>query len=282
MPQAATPERQIEIIFQHLNRRQAGNLSSRGLLSNELNSLLNGSGKADSDTVSISPRIAALYASAAVEMWLRSVHSFLISVSVTESSHIWASVCGYYSSHYSVRALAHILGYFLMHQRKYIASLEILGGRPYCRFAKCKNKQNREHVYYWNVVKLHPLFIDEPIYTLNHDKEDPSDVAHRNIANYYDHLNNFPNFQALDEDKITERVDFLSKIQISSVPIPSPSRYPDTANVQLIAYHRIVKFRRFLDNILGSANNIWNVYRNPAWCPRVINYQLVEPEFIAA
>lgn len=281
MPQAATPAQQIEIIFQHLNRRQAGNLSSRGLLSNELTKLINGSGQAGSVTISISPSIAALYASAAVEMWLRSVHSFLISVSVTESSHIWASVCGYYSSHYSVRALAHILGYFLMYQRQYVASLEILGGRPNCQFVKSK-KHDREHLYYWKVVKLHPLFKDEPIYTLNHNKEDPSDVAHRNIANYYDHLNNFPNFQVLDEDKITERVDYLSKIQISSVPIPSPTRYPDTANVQLIAYHRIVKFRRLLDNILGSTSNFWNVHRKPTWCPRVINYQLVEPEFIAA
>ena len=282
MPQAVTPERQVEIIFKHLDRRRAtSGLSSRGLLAQKLSELNSNSRSVGGGAVSISPIIAALYASAAVEIWLRSVHSFLISVSLTETSHIWASVSGYYASHYSVRGLAHVLGYFLMHQQKRIATIEVAGGHLYCNFTKSKNK-NREHLYYWDVIKSHPLFKGEPIYTSNHDEADPSDVAHRNIANYHDHLNNFPNFQTLNEERITERVDFLSKIQISSVPIPRPSRYPDLDNVQLIAYHRIVKFRGFLDNILGNKINFWKVYRNPAWCPRVINFQLVEPKFIAA
>src|SRR4051794_22938270 len=55
---------------------------------------------------------AACFATAAVDIWLRAVHSFLISASLTESSPIWASISGYYSSHYSVRAIAHLLGYF--------------------------------------------------------------------------------------------------------------------------------------------------------------------------
>ena len=44
------------------------------------------------------------FAMAAVKMWLRAVHSFLISVSLTKASPIWSSVAGYYSSHYSIRA----------------------------------------------------------------------------------------------------------------------------------------------------------------------------------
>jgi hypothetical protein len=75
--------------------------------------------------VTINPKIASHFASAAVDIWLRSVHSFLISASLTEISPIWSSVSGYYSSHYAVRGLAHLLGYFQLFRRKRLAKLSL-------------------------------------------------------------------------------------------------------------------------------------------------------------
>src|SRR5260370_5746384 len=43
--------------------------------------------------------IAKLYTTAAVDMWMRAVHSFLISASLTDVSPMGASITGYYSSH---------------------------------------------------------------------------------------------------------------------------------------------------------------------------------------
>src|ERR1700689_2464917 len=51
--------------------------------------------------------VARMFTTAAVNIWMRAVHNFLVSASLTNVSPIWASVAGYYSSHYSVRALAH-------------------------------------------------------------------------------------------------------------------------------------------------------------------------------
>src|SRR3989344_7964975 len=55
-----------------------------------------------------------LFATAAVEMWLRAVHSFLISSSLEKASPIWSSISGYYASHYVMRAFAHLHGHFLL------------------------------------------------------------------------------------------------------------------------------------------------------------------------
>ena len=60
----------------------------------------------------------ALFATAGVEMWHRAIHSFLWSVALTESSPIWSSVSGYYSSHFVMRALAHSMGIFKSFSQK--------------------------------------------------------------------------------------------------------------------------------------------------------------------
>ena len=57
---------------------------------------------------------SVLFATAAVEMWLRAVHSFLISSSLEKASPIWSSISGYYASHYVMRAFAHLHGHFLL------------------------------------------------------------------------------------------------------------------------------------------------------------------------
>ena len=73
---------------------------------------------------------------AAIDIWLRSVHSFLISVSLTECSPIWASICGYYASHYSVRPVAHVLGFFQLFRKKKLVQLKVDDGRCICVFRK--------------------------------------------------------------------------------------------------------------------------------------------------
>jgi hypothetical protein len=64
------------------------------------------------------------------------------------------------------------------------------------------------------------------------------------------------------------------------VPIPRKGKYPDVENVQLIAYHRIIKFRSLLDEILGDKNGFWKIHRNPRWCIDFLNFQAVTPRFL--
>jgi hypothetical protein len=63
--------------------------------------------------------------------------------------------------------------------------------------------------------------------------------------------------------------------------VPRTDDFPDTVSVQFVAYHRIVKFRRLLDEILGSKNRFWKVQRNPHWCPAGMNFSVVDPVFAA-
>jgi hypothetical protein len=47
------------------------------------------------------------------------------------------------------------------------------------------------------------------------------------------------------------------------VPIPNADNFPDIASVQILAYHRIVKFRKVLDDIVGAEHRFWAIQRNP-------------------
>jgi hypothetical protein len=253
---AKTPslEDRINIFFKGLERRSSITaFPCLGYLSRELNFLVDKAEKTNTESLNVTPKISSLYATAAVEIWLRGIHSFLISSSLTDVSPIWASVSGYYASHYCIRGLAHLLGFFQLHRKKRIVRIDIEGGKYYCYFDR-KGGSDREHKYYWKVVKNNTPFEKDPFFTLNEENSGDSDSGHRNIANYYDHINGFPNFHPLSEETLRKRIDHLSKIELSSVPIPRKERYPDVENVQLIAYHRIIKFRSFLDEILGGKN----------------------------
>jgi hypothetical protein len=218
------------------------------------------------------------FATAAIEMWHRSVHSFLISASLTNSSPIWSSVSGYYSSHYSVRAFAHLLGHFQLFKKKRLIQLEIDGHNYYCHVSK-KDGGDREHKLCWKIVKNYPLFARDPFFTKNEEVSSQSDGAHRNRANYYDHIGRFPNFQPLDEAYLKRRILSISTIEFSDAPIPNVDYFPDIDNVQIVAYHRLVRFRMFLDTILGDSNRFWNVNRTPNWCANYLNFQVIQPEY---
>lgn len=223
--------------------------------------------------VHVKPSVATLFATAAVEVWFRGIHSFLISAALTEASPIWASVSGYYSSHYSVRAFSHLLGYFILFRRHRIVKLELNHGKYYCDFGQ---QGRREHRLYWLVLKRDPYFITDPLFTENEESGDVSDAGHRNRANYADLLFQHPPFRPLDEQTLRSRVRFISQIQFNSPPIPRRNHFPDIESVQVVAYHRLVRFRRFLDEILGGRNRFWTVHRNAAWTDGLLDFQLIE------
>jgi hypothetical protein len=225
--------------------------------------------------VNVTPAVASLFATASVDMWLRAVHSFLVSVSLTDVSHIWASVAGYYSSHYSVRALAHLFGYFQLHHRKKIVKLELIGG-THVEYQN-KNRTHREHKIYWKIVKDHKLFQGDPLFTSNSSGgTTPADVDHRDTASYADHLAQFTTFRPLDEQALKNRIRRISGIEFSTPPIPDAARYPDVESVQIVAYHRLVRFRDLVDDVLGGKNRFWTVHRSPSWASGFVDYQLTE------
>src|SRR5579863_10259984 len=94
-------QKQIAVMFSPLNNLSAANaFPAVGALSDLLTTSC---APFTQQTVAAKPNDMKVFATAAVEMWLRAVHSFVISTSLTEASPLWSSVAGYYSSHYSVR-----------------------------------------------------------------------------------------------------------------------------------------------------------------------------------
>jgi len=224
--------------------------------------------------VKMLPKTATDFATAAVDMWLRSVHSFLISAGLTRSSPIWASVSGYYSSHYSIRSLAHVLGRYQLFQRKRAVRLAIEGGVTYCYF-KSKDGDAREHDFYWKILKSSAPFSGDPLF----DNLDPSGSAnlekhHREKANYADNLGGIPNFSPMTEAELIERINHISQIQFDQSQLPSVEKFPDLDNVQIVAYHRLVRVRALIDDVVGPNNRFWKVHRNPTWARGFMDFQV--------
>jgi len=273
---------QIEHMFAGLNKASASNsFPERGALSIRLNHFVDGK---NNGAHKIEQAIASTFATSAIEMWHRSIHSFLISASLTKASPVWASVSGYYSSHYSMRAFAHLLGYFQLRKKRKIIQLQINGSSYLCQILS-KNGDDAEHKSYWKIVKSHSEFSSDPFFTNNDDplpnygSDRRSDVGHRSIANYADHIDGFPPFQILDQPYLKQRVDKISGMELSDAPIPRLELYPDLDNVQLIAYHRLVKFKAYLDDIFGESNRFWKVQRRPTWCSPFLDFQIVKPAY---
>ena len=270
--------RQVEIMFAALNQQSAaGSFPAPDALSGLLSKHVDPS--SPTTTIPARPQILTYFATAAVEMWLRSVHSFLISVSLTESSPIWASVAGYYSSHYSVRAFAHLFGVFQLHRKKRIVRLDKEQNSLVFRIEK--KRHEREHTFYWKFVSEHPQLASDPLFYQNQEDQPASDGAHRNKANYSDHVDRFPVFQPLDARYLWDRVDRISNIDMSAVQVPRADRFPDIDNVQIVAYYRLAKFRQLLDEALSGGNRFWKVQRNPSWCPDTMKFSVVEPVIAA-
>jgi len=263
-------------MFAGLNRQSAASsFPAPGTLSELLSGHVDPS--SPTKTVVATQQILTCFATAAVEMWLRAVHSFLISVSLTKASPIWASVAGYYSSHYSVRAFAHLFGVFQLHKKKRIAYLDTGGAHL---VLEKKHGNDREHKFYWKFVSEHPELTSDPFFYPN--QEDQFDGGHRNKANYSDHVCRYPVFQPLDAQFLKDRVERISNIEFSSVPVPraDADHFPDIENIQIVAYHRLVKFRQLVDEVCAG-NRFWKVQRTPSWCPDTLKFSVVESVFVA-
>lgn len=268
--------KQIVVMFRRLNEKSAANAfpPARAL------AVLLESRCAPFNTCVIAAPAPDLcrFATASVEMWLRGVHSFLISASLTEASPIWASVAGYYSSHYSIRAFAHLFGLFHLHQKKRLIQLRP-GGNGYVFEVMKKNGGDREHKLYWKFLSEHKELQGDPFFYPNHEDGPVSDGSHRSKANYADHLNTYPTFKPLREEDLARRIQRIAEIEFSAVPTPDADKFPDIEAVQIVAYHRMVKFRRLLDDVIGATHRFWSVQRNPSWCPKDLKFEVVDPVF---
>jgi hypothetical protein len=222
--------------------------------------------KKEPKSKNVTTDIAKMFTTAAVNMWLRSVHSFLISAALTDVSPIWASSAGYYSSHYSIRAFAHLLGLFRVFPLKRMVRLENVTGRHIC---SSHSKAGREHEIYWQMVKQDGQFRDDPIFT-----SDGSEVAHRDWANYADHLPQMPKFRSIEVATLKIRIEKISRARLSS-PIKD---FPDIDYVQVAAYRRIGKFRDLVDNVVGVKNGFWRLNRDPSWATEFMNFRPEEEE----
>jgi hypothetical protein len=230
--------------------------------------------------IRVPAKTAELFATASVDIWLRAVHSFLVSTSLTKASPIWSSVSGYYSSHYSVRAFAHLLGYYLLYSKRRVVRWSLDGGYHVCSFTS-RGAGDREHKQYWNWVKRDEHFETDPMFTEYNITIDESDARHRDRSNYSDHLFPYPAFHVLNKSELVERIQLISQIEFQDPPIPDINRFIDIESVQIVAYHRLVKYRQFLDEALGGDNRFWNVHRSPSFARGVINFQLTEPRGLA-
>jgi hypothetical protein len=271
---ASGKELQVKRMFESLAHMPAANVPEVTKLATTLEKLLNAN--VGVDTFFVDQSVVKLFATAAIEMWHRAIHSYLMSLSLTDTSHVWCSVSGYYSSHYSVRSLAHVLGIFQLYNKKKIIELDLTGAGNVCNVTG-KGKEGREHELYWKMVKSQHPFNSEPLFTTNKDSGTQlSDAKHRERANYSDHVNRVPNFAPLDLPFLRERAERIAHISIQDPPIPNYSLYPEIENVQIVAYHRLVRVRNYLDEILGASVNYWNVHRDPPWAREIISYEIVE------
>ncbi len=125
-------------------------------------------------------------------------------------------------------------------------------------------------------MKATKAFEGDDLFTDNNQEADESDVRHRNHANYSDHLFQYPQFFVAKEDTIKNRIEHISKIAVDTAPLPRIDKFPDLEYVQLIAYHRIVRFRRLLDDVLEGKNAFWERHRTPDFASGYIDFQLTE------
>ncbi|MBA5872723.1 MAG: hypothetical protein GDA68_22440 [Nitrospira sp. CR2.1] len=265
----------LNALFKPLERRAAGGaIPPIGFLADQLSKCIDRANKTDL-CVPLSREVAMAFVTASIDAWLRAVHSFLVSCAITKASPIWASVVGYYSSHYTIRSLAHLLGFFHLYRKKVLARLEVTKSGYICQIER-KHAKDREHSSYWKLVKSDIHFVSDPLFTANEAAAFETDVGHRDRATYSDHVSNLPTFKVVEVGELRNRIKLISTIAFDTPSLPRPSRFPDVESVQLVAYHRIVRFRQLLDQGVGTRNRFWSVHRTPGWSSDFINFQLTE------
>jgi hypothetical protein len=271
----AEADRIFELSFEKLNRPAAKmGFPKMGSLSEIITKML----KASTPTAAILPhQHVSMLATASIEMWHRAIHSFLWSVALTEDSPLWSSVSGYYASHYVMRAFAHSLGIYKSFVQRSALQIVVQGNHFVCSQL---SESGGEHAFYWKAVKGHSRFRSDPLFHENQERDvnrraDESDVLHRNFANYADHLDSFTAARFTSKEKVAEEVRKIGRIRRHSVLVSAPQRdsFPDVANVQILAFQRIVAFNDFLDDEVPN-NRFWKAHRRPSWCKDVMLFQV--------
>jgi hypothetical protein len=214
------------------------------------------------------------FITASVEMWHRAVHSFLIAASLYRASELWASVTGYYASHYSIRAFAHLFGFFALHRRRVFLEASFLGGRCQCvPVTGLPKGSRREHRFYWTVVRRQQRFQRDDLFTDNDESRDDTDASHRGYANYVDHINRFGDYNGCDREELRRKVAQIVRTAIDgAISIPDRRRYPDVATVLAVGYLRIRRYRELLDELLGTRGRFWRYHRSPMWSEGLIAF----------
>ena len=258
----------IELSFGKFDKPSAKlDFPAKGALSQHINGLLGNAGKVPPV---LTHQYCPMLASAGVEMWHRAIHSFLWSVALTGNSHLWASISGYYASHFVMRAFAHSMGIFKSFTQKKVIQVVVDKGQFVCSLIETKDG---EHPFYWKAVKGHAKLTSNPLFRENSERNPKSDSAHRTFANYTDHLDNFSPMRFPELEAVATNVGKISGIRLHSVTEPSRDDYPDLENVQILAFQRIVAFHDFLEERV-SGNRFWRAHRRPAWCKDVMLFQV--------
>jgi hypothetical protein len=261
-------DRVVELSFGKLDKTPIRlDFPAQGSLSQCLNGLISKVGAAQP---ALTHQQSRLFASAGVEMWHRAIHSFLLSVALTESSHLWASISGYYASHFVMRAFAHSMGIFKSFTLGKVVQVVVQNRQFVCLLP---DASGGEHAFYWKAVKGHAKLTSNPLFRENSERNPKSDSAHRTFANYTDHLDNFSPMKFPELEVVATNVAKISQIRLHSVTEPSRDDYPDLENVQILAFQRIVAFHDFLEERV-SGNRFWRAHRRPAWCRDVMLFQV--------
>jgi hypothetical protein len=214
---------------------------------------------------------AKYFATASIDIWHRAIHSLLISIVLTRQSSLWSIVSGYYATHYTFRGLAHLLGHFQLFRVKRMVHLRFENGSFICAF---RRGHGREHDWYRKVVSSDIRFKSDPFFT----SPAPSamlDVEYRDRANYADHLSALLTMSAVDRAAVRNRMLQISRIEVQAPPELTIDSFPNVEAVQINAYHRVVRFRNFLDETLVN-NRLWKVHRNPGWAAEFTDFMTLE------
>lgn len=219
---------------------------------------------------------------AAVDIWQRSVHSFVLCVALTRISALWSVISGYYASHYAVRAIAHLHGFFAVFQRRECLEMTLTGGYYSCApAAGLSDGKRREHRFYWTVVRRLPDFSGDSLFTENEEQDDESDAGHRNHANYADHVDRLSRIETVSAEEVRDRIASVASTALEGPPSqPSLTRFPDLSNVMSVAYLRIYRFREYLDEVLPTRNPFWRGSRDAEWFRDIMRFPPRPPQGI--
>ena len=121
------------------------------------------------------------------------------------------------------------------------------------------------------------MFSQDCLFSDNNDHLQPTDTSHRGFANYKDHVDHFQDFMTLNEEYLITRIRRVSELMTDSPTLPNHNKYPDLDSVHIIAYARIVRFRSYVDEMIGTKNRYWRYYRSPGWFTKYMDFQTVEP-----